>query len=108
MFAPASEGPPMSKIDVEVSTVRTVNNGTETAEKANGYWEKMMAETRKVVKSKGLSQNPADIRRNMLHILGAINDSFSLSSFRFLDSEMIGNRLPNATDAEIGRALQAF
>ena len=98
----------MSKIDVEVSKVRTVHNGTETAEKANGYWEKMMAETRKVVKGEGLSQNPADIRRNMLHILGAINDSFSFSDFRFLDAKMIGNRLPDATDAEIGNATTAF
>ena len=98
MFAPANEGPPMSKTDVEVSTVRTVHNGTETAVKANGYWEKILAETRKVVKSKGLSQNPADIRRNMLNILGAINASFSFSDFRFLNSEMIGNRLPDATE----------
>ena len=88
----------MSKIDVEVSTVRTVHSGTETAVKANGFWEKILAETRRVVKGKGLSQNPADIRRNMLHILGAISASFSFSDFRFLDSEMIGNRLPDATD----------
>ncbi len=95
----------MSKIDVEVSTVRTVNNGTETAEKATGFWEKILAETRKVVKSKGLSRNPA---RNMLNILGAIEGSFSISDFRFLDSRTIGNRLPDATDAEIGNATAAF
>ncbi len=61
-----------------------------------------------MVKSKGLSPNPADIRRNLLNILGAINASFGFSSYRFLDSEMIGNRMPNASDADIGRALAAF
>ncbi len=93
---------------MEVSIVRTVHSGTETAVKANGYWEKILAETRKVVKSEGLSQNPADIRRNMLNILGAISASFGYSSYRFLDSRTIGNRLPDATDAEIGNATAAF